>query len=125
MDEIVKKAIQNSLIRKPSKGFSDEVMEQIYLLKTAKPYQPLISKTGWVILCSILVMLISVLLFFRPEVADVASTWNFYGHLSKTVESVDLPRFSVFSSLNLLLIAAISMVIFLLLFFDNYLIKKR
>lgn len=125
MDDFVKKAVEHSMIRKPSKGFTDRVMEQVFELKTSKPYQPIISKRTWIVLGSLSLAGLIALLWVPAENVQETGTLTFIDKITKFTGSIDFSGIEFFNNINLLLIAGISLAIFLLLFFDSYITKKR
>ena len=125
MDDLVKKAVEQSLIRKPSKGFADRVMEQVFELKTSKPYQPIISLKAWIVIGGVSAIGLLALLLAQPETVEQTSTSTFVDKITNFIASIDFSGLECFNNVNLLLVAGISLAIFLLLFFDSYIIKKR
>lgn len=113
------------MIRKPSKGFTDRVMEQVFELKTSKPYQPIISKRTWIVLGSLSLAGLIALLWVPAENVQETGTLTFIDKITKFTGSIDFSGIEFFNNINLLLIAGISLAIFLLLFFDSYITKKR
>lgn len=125
MDDILKKAISRELLKKPSIGFTDKVMKDIFILKEIKPYQPLISKKVWVFLL-VLFVAFFIVIFLRQSEANIEiSTLSFIDDFSHQMELFDFKVTELFSRVNFLIISAISFVIFLLLTFDIYLFKKE
>ena len=125
MDDLVKKAVKRSLIRKPSNGFADRVMEQVFELKASKPYQPIISAKAWIVIGVLSGIGFLALLFAQPESTGKNEAITFIDKVSKYLGALDFSGIELFNNVNLLLVAGISLAIFLLLFFDSYMIKKR
>ena len=125
MDDLVKKAVERSLIRKPSKGFADRVMGQVFQLKASKPYQPIISKKAWIVIGVFFVIGIVALLFVQTKSVEENGTLTFVDKITEYFNSMNISGLNIFSNVNLLLVAGISLAIFLLLFFDSYITRKR
>lgn len=124
MDEQVKKAIQRQLIRKAPSGFSSRVMNEVYRLSVVKPYQPIISRTAWWVIGALLLLFTAFLVFYPKEVKLRTDESALMQKLSQSVEALDFSWLNVFEGANLLVVAIVSLVIFLLLFFDTYFYKK-
>ncbi|GAB5400466.1 MAG: hypothetical protein Aureis2KO_20510 [Aureisphaera sp.] len=91
-EEIIKKWMGEVGVETPSPGFTDRIMQSIEKEKTVlKPYVPLISKKGWLIV-ALLFVLSMVLLYFFPIGGA--------GYLNEI--SVERPKFeNLFSSIEL------------------------
>lgn len=125
MDDLLKKAISRELLKKPSDGFTDKVMKDVFILKDIKPYQPLISKKVWLFFLVLFVAFFIVILLRQSEANIETSKLAFLDDFSQQMELFDFKMTELFSRVNFLIIAAISFVIFLLLTFDVYLFRKE
>lgn len=123
MDEIIKKAIQNELIRKPSVEFSDNVMNRIFEIEKKKIEQPLISTRIW-IAGIISITVLSVFAFFQPSQAGIFN-FDSITTIVTHFKSIKLPQLEVLSNVNLLIITGICLAVFLLFFIDFLLSGKK
>jgi hypothetical protein len=124
MDKLLKKAIENELIRKPSQGFSDKVMSQIFELREKIEFQPLIPKRIWIGMAFTFAAIFGVSIFINPQL-DVESKFDFFAKIESFFSSVQLPKIDFFMNVNLLVISAVCLALFLLLFFDLVLFRKK
>jgi hypothetical protein len=125
MDELVKQAIKRELVRKPSKGFTDRVMGQVFKLKEIPVYKPLISKGVWVFIGVLFVLFVFGLFLIQPENSTEVTQLAFIDKIKQYFETVEFRKFDYLENINFLLIAIVSFVVFLLLFFDTLFFKKR
>ncbi|MDA3928376.1 MAG: hypothetical protein PF541_05415 [Prolixibacteraceae bacterium] len=125
MDELVKQAIKRELVRKPSKGFTDRVMGQVFKLKEIPVYKPLISKGVWVFIGVLFVLFVFGLFLIQPENSTEVTQLAFIDKIKQDFETVEFRKFDYLENINFLLIAIVSFVVFLLLFFDTLFFKKR
>ena len=124
MDNLLHKAIEKELIRKPSQDFSNSVMAQIFELKDKKEVQPLISKRIWLVsVIGFVTILGTVILLTPPETGT--SKFDLFSKLGTFIASIPFPKIDFFMNVNLLIIAGVCLALFLLLFFDLVLFKKR
>lgn len=124
MEEQIQKAIQQKLIRKAPSGLSDRIMHEVYRLSVVKPYQPIISRTAWWVIGVFLLVFMTFLFFYPKEIKLPAEESLLMQKVSQSAEALDFSWLFVFEGANLLAIAAVSLMIFLLLFFDAYFFKK-
>jgi hypothetical protein len=124
MDNLLKKAIENELIRKPSQGFSDKVMAQVFELKGRKVFQPLISPKIWIAAVVCFTTILGISVFLKPQDAE-SNKFDFIAKTSNFISSVPLPKIDFFMNVNLLIISGICLALFLLMFFDLILFKKK
>jgi hypothetical protein len=124
MDKLLKQAIENKLVRKPSQDFSDKVMSRVFELNGKKDFQPLIPLKIWIgsTIAFASVIVISVLI--KPD-AEGEGTFDFFTKITNFISSIPLPKIDFFMNFNLLIISAICLALFLLLFFDLVLFKKK
>ena len=125
MDELLKRAIDKELIKKPANDFTDSVMNKVFALEKAREVQPLLSKKAWVVILVGLVIFFVLILTSSAEEAAPAYQFNFIERISEFINTVELKEVNLFSGINLILVSATSLVIFLLLFFDSVFFKKN
>jgi hypothetical protein len=124
MDKLLNRAIENKLVRKPSQGFSDKVMSQIFELKTKNEINPLISRNIWIGSAFVFTSLVIVSVLAKPQ-SDVESKFNFTNRVESFFSTIQLPKIDFFMNMNLLIISGIFLALFLLLFFDLVLFRKK
>ncbi|MBN2807424.1 MAG: hypothetical protein JXR22_12275 [Prolixibacteraceae bacterium] len=124
MEENIQKAIQQQLIRKAPAGLSNRVMDEVFRLATAKPYQPIISKTMWWIIGAVAALFTALLLFLPQQTTNISGETGMVSDFVQRLDSLDFSWLTVPGNVNLLVISAVSLAIFLLLFFDTYLFRK-
>jgi hypothetical protein len=124
MDERIKKAIEHELIRKPSAGFSDKLMERIFQLPQSIRVEPLISRNGWYFIATLSVIVFSTLLYtYTPSDTSngkMLESWS--NTMAVFVEKI-LSLSYEFQSMLVLAVVVFS--VFILLTFDLFLGKKR
>jgi hypothetical protein len=124
MDKLLKKAIENELIRKPSQGFSDKVMSQVFELKGRKVFQPLISPKIWIAAVVCFTTILGISAFLKPQETE-SNKFDFVAKTSNFISNIPLPKIDFFMNVNLLIISGICLALFLLMFFDLILFKKK
>ena len=124
MDKLLKRAIENGLVRKPSQGFTDKVMSQIFELEGKGEFQPLISSKVWIGVASAFISISVVSVFVKPQ-SDSISRFDFFTKIESFFSSIKLPKIDFFMNINLLIISGICLALFLLLFFDLVLFRKK
>lgn len=124
MDKLFKKAIENELVRKPSQGFSDKVMSQIFDLNVNKELQPLISIKIWIGMAIAFAAVFGISVFIKPQ-SDRIIKFDFFNNIENFITSIQFPKFDFFTNINLLIISGVSLALFLLLLFDQVLFRKR
>jgi hypothetical protein len=124
MDKLLNKAIENKLVRKPSQGFSDNVMTQIFELKGIINYQPLISIKIWIGTALAVVAILGISFFIKPQ-STADSKFDFSSKIERFFSTIQLPKIDFFMNFNLLFISAVCFALFLLLFFDLVLSRKK
>lgn len=69
LDHLVENLIKETKIESPSRNFTSEVMSQIEGLQTSRVtvYEPLISKTAWVLILLGFLALVGFVILFSPE----------------------------------------------------------
>jgi hypothetical protein len=124
MDKFLKKAIENELVKKPSQGFSDKVMSQIFELKGKIEIQPLISIKIWIGAACALTAIIAASVLFKPQ-SDVNTRYDFFSKIENFFSAIQFPKIDFFMNINLLIISGVCLALFLLLFFDLVLFKRN
>jgi len=124
MDKLLKRAIENELVRKPSQGFSDKVMSQIFELKAKKEFQPLISLKMWIAASFSFAAIIVMTVLIKPQ-SDMNSQFDFSTKIENIFSTIQFPEIDLFTNINLLVVSGICLALFLLLFFDLVLFKKK
>jgi len=124
MDKLLRKAIENELIRKPSQGFSDQVMERIFDLKKQIPIEPLITKRIWIGVAFTFAALLVLISFVKPS-GDVQGSLEMTKRVEDFFSSIHLPVIDYVTNMHLLIASGISLALFLLLFFDLVLSRKK
>jgi hypothetical protein len=124
MDKYLNKAIENRLLRKPSQGFSDKLMTQIFELKVSIKYKPLISIKIWIGMALAFFAIIVVSVLKKPQ-SDDQSKFDFFSKIGNFFSSIQLPKIDFFMNFNMLLVSAVCLALFLLLFFDLVLFRKK
>lgn len=89
LDDLSRKVIEKTTIESPSFNFTDAVMSKVNALQDSKAtvYEPLISKTSWVLIGFGVLVLVLYILFFGTKTDT--SNW---------IQSID---FSIFSNINM------------------------
>jgi len=124
MDNLLNKAIERELVRKPSQDFSNKVMSQIFELKGKKEFQPLISKRIWIVAIIGFLSILGTVILLKPQ--DTGnSEFDVFSKLGTFISSIPFPKIDFFMNVNLLIIAGVCLALFLLMFFDLVLFKKR
>lgn len=124
MNDLLKKAIEQELIQKPKKSFANEVMNQVFELKKAREYTPIISRKTWVILLSFLVIFVVVLLVFAQPTVTVSENSNVYHEVGKWLTDFQMKGTPWLSHINFLPISLVSLAVFLLMVFDTRILSK-
>jgi len=124
MDKLLKKAIENELVRKPSQGFSDKVMSQVFELKGRKVFQPLISPKIWIAAVVGITTILGITAYYKPQGVE-STKFDFMSKAGDFISTVPLPKIDFFMNVNLLIISGICLALFLLMFFDLILFKKK
>jgi len=125
MDNLLNNAIKRELIKKPSSHFTDKVMDKVFQIKNMPEYSPIISKKGWAFISLVMLLLVSALVIFQPLSVEETSRLVFLDNILQKINSFDFSTFNMLDNVNLLVVSAVSLVVFLLLFFDTLFIKKR
>jgi hypothetical protein len=124
MDKLLKQAIENRMVRKPSQDFSDKVMSRVFELNEKKVSQPLIPLKIWIGSAIAFALIIGISVLAKPEVGG-ESKFDFFSKVSSYISSIPLPKIDFFMNFNLLIIAAVCLALFLLMFFDLVLFRKK
>lgn len=125
MNDILKKAIERELIKKPSASFTDEVMDAIFAQNTVPAYQPLISAKGWVVIGVVMISVIAMVLSVMPNSANNSFQLVFLDNIESYFKSIHFKIPDLFSGVNLIVVSGVSLAIFLLLFFDTLFLRRK
>jgi hypothetical protein len=124
MEEIVKKAIENELLKKPSQGFTDKVMNEIFELKSSFETKPLISSGVWFVIGSLILALMVLVFLLNPQSTDKYQI-PVLNKIESFLSSVHLPSFDCTLNINLYVIVGAFLALMLLTIFDVVLFKKK
>jgi len=124
MDKLLKQAIENELVRKPSQGFSDKVMSQIFEMKGKMVVKPLISPKIWIAAVIGITTILGITAFLKPQAVE-SNKFDFVSKTGDFISKIPLPKIDFFMNVNLLVISGICLALFLLMFFDLILFKKK
>ena len=124
MDKLLKKAIENEMLRKPSQGFSDKVMSRIFELKVKNEFQPLISTKIWICTAFTFAAILIASFFVHPQAEEV-SKFGLAEKIESFFSSIKLPSIDFVTNINLLIVSGICLALFFLLFLDMVLFKKK
>lgn len=124
MDELLKKVVKDELIRKPSKAFTDNVMNEIFELKVQKQEKPLIAKWVWYVLGT-LVVLITVFGALNSPQPEGKYSVDIAHKMNSFISSIHIPTVNLSSNINLYVIAGGSLAMLLLVVADVVLFRKR
>jgi len=124
MEEIVKKAIETELIRKPSMGFTDKVMNEIFELKSSIETKPLISSAVWFVVGSLLVALTVMVYLLNPQSTGTAEI-TILAKISSFFSAIHLPTLDMSLNINLYVVGGAFLALMLLTLFDLVLFRKK
>ncbi len=111
LNDFVKKIVKSTGLETPSDGFTQNIMSKIAAQKaksTATVYQPLISKTSWLILATITLLLFAYVIFGK---LDLSISWlpninsvvlNKIGFM-EALSQIHLPNTAVYALIGLML----------------------
>ncbi len=111
LDDFVKKIVKSAGLETPSVGFTQNIMSKIVAQEaksTVTVYQPLISKTSWLILATITLLLFAYVIFGKLDLtiswlpninSEVLNKIGFMDALSQ----INLPNTAVYSLFGIIL----------------------
>jgi len=111
LDDFVKKIVKSTGLETPSVGFTQNIMSKIVAQEaksTVTVYQPLISKTSWLILATITLLLFAYVIFGKLDLtiswltninSEVLNKIGFMDALSQ----INLPDTAVYSLIGIML----------------------
>ncbi|WP_297704862.1 hypothetical protein [uncultured Eudoraea sp.] len=111
LDDFVKKIVKSTGLETPSVGFTQNIMSKIVAQEaksTVTVYQPLISKTSWLILATIILLLLAYVIFGKLDLtiswlpninSEVLNKIGFMDALSQ----INLPDTAVYSLIGIML----------------------
>jgi hypothetical protein len=124
MEELIKKVVTNELIQKPSAGFADKVMNDIFELKISTPSKPLIPSWAWYTIGSIIIAFIVFVFTTNPQPAGKYEI-NGLQKIDSFFSSLHFPSIDFSLNINLYVVVGISVALMLLTIFDLVLFRKK
>jgi hypothetical protein len=86
--------------------------------------QPLISPKIWIAAVVCFASIVGVSVFLKPQDAG-SSKFDFISKAGEFISTIPLPKIDFFMNVNLLIISGVCLALFLLMFFDLVLFKKK
>jgi len=124
MEEMIKKAIENELVRKPSLDFTDKVMGEIFDLPVTSTQKPLIPTFMWVCIGVTLSALIAVVYTTNPP-SSGKMEFQVFQQISAFFSSIQMPSFENQLNVSSYVIIGACAALLLLTLFDLVLFRKK
>lgn len=124
MDEMIKKAIENELVRKPSLDFTDKVMVEIFDLPVASTQKPLIPTFMWLCIGVALSVIIAVVYTTNPTSSGKIE-FQVIQQIGAFFSSIQLPVFEAQLNISVYVILGACVALLLLTLFDLVLFRKK
>jgi hypothetical protein len=124
MEEMIKKAIENELLRKPSLDFTDKVMGEIFDLPVTSTQKPLIPTFMWVFIGVALSALIAVVYTTNPP-STGKMEFQVIQQIGAFFSSIQLPVFEAQLNISVYVILGACAALLLLTLFDLVLFRKK